>query len=103
MLSPLDESIQRHIDEACATSLANLYRTLLTCELIVPIVGEVSRVDSAHSSLPLRCIRLSDGTGCLPVFASVSRLLEWKPEGALYVPLLGLNLFRAARDVPAID
>ena len=103
MTSPIEAAANKHIDERSTASLQNLYRLMLSGKLLVPVFASLSKDASGRTDVPARCIRLPNGEGCLPVFTSVGRLLEWRKEGSEYVEMPGRTLFEMARAMTEID
>jgi hypothetical protein len=103
MSNSLEEAIWKQIHERSQPSLWNLYEVLLEGNLLVPVFERLKTDSIGRTDVPVICVRLSDGEGCLPVFTSVKRLLEWKQNGAKYIEMRGRALFEMANGIPEID
>ena len=103
MTNPIEEAINGHIHQRSQSSLQDLYQALLAGDLLIPVFAEVATDASGRTDVPVTCVRLPTGEGCIPAFTSVSRLLEWKKMGSEYVQLPGKTLFKMAADMPEID
>ena len=86
-----------------SASLRNLYQAILSGTLAVPLFADLAKDPCGRTDVPVRCIRLPDGEGCLPVFTSAGRLLEWYKEGSKYAEMPGRTLFEMVSAMPEID
>lgn len=84
-------------------NLSRLEHVLLAEKLIVPVSGDVAEVADGSLDIPAVCLRLADGSGALPTFTSVERLLSWEAEGCEFVSLTGRQVLAMARDMESID
>jgi hypothetical protein len=103
MPNPIEDAAQEHILTKSPESLRNLYQAMLSGTLIVPLFADLAKDGAGKTDVPVRCIRLPDGEGCVPVFTSVGRLLEWKKEGSKYAEMPGRTLFEMVRAMSEID
>jgi hypothetical protein len=103
MVDSIEEAILRHIREKSPASLRGLYEALLAGNLLVPVFSELTRDASGRTDVPVSCIRLPNGEGCIPAFTSVARLLECRQAGSQYAELPGPTLFKMASGMPEID
>ena len=103
MSSPMEDAILCHIHEQSPTSLRRLYESLLAGNLIVPLASELTTDANGRTDVPVICIRLPDGEGCLPAFTSITQFLEWKGVGTPYTSLPVSQLFNMAMGMPEID
>jgi hypothetical protein len=99
----IEDAALLHIDRRCKASLGNLYRSLLSGTLVVPLFAALTKDAAGRTDVPVRCIRLADGEVCVPVFTSVDRLLEWKKDGSKYTEMCGRRLFEMVTAMPEID
>jgi len=103
MSDTIEEAAQNHIRDKSHASLRDLYNALLSGTLVVPLFADLAKETGGRTDVPVRCIRLSDGEGCLPVFTSVDRLREWKTDGSKYAEMPGRTLFEMVNAMPEID
>jgi hypothetical protein len=103
MTKSIEDAAQAHIRDNSQDSLRGLYRALLSGRLVVPLWVEPTKDAAGHTKMPVRCVRLPNGEGCLPVFTSVDRLLEWKKDGSVYAEMPGDTLFKMVSAMQEID
>ena len=99
----IEDAAWEHIRERSPGSLKALYKAMVSGKLLVPLSGEIDKGSPGQARLPVRCVRLSNGAGCVPAFTSVGRLLEWKSEGSKYAELTGPALFDMVTRMPEVD
>jgi hypothetical protein len=99
----IEEATLEHIQTQSRASLRKLYQALLSETLLVPLFADLTEKAPGQTDVPVRCVRLSDGKGCLPVFTSVARLLEWQKEGSKYAEMPGRTLFEMVSAMPEVD
>jgi hypothetical protein len=99
----IEDAALEHIRTMSAASLRNLYQALLSGRLMVPLSADLTKDAAGRTDVPVQCIRLSNGDGCVPVFTSVDRLLEWKKEGTKYAEMPGPTLFVMVSGMLDID
>lgn len=83
-------------------NLSRLEHVLLAEKLLVPVAGDVDEFAKDLWDIPAICLRLEDGSGALPTFTSVKRLLTWEP-GCKFVSLTGRQVLGMARDMEVVD
>lgn len=84
-------------------NLSRLEHVLLAEKLIVPVAGDVDEFAKDLWDIPAICLRLEDGSGALPTFTSLKRLLTWEAEGCKFVSLTGRQVLGMARDMEVVD
>jgi hypothetical protein len=103
MTNAIEDAAFAHIREKSPASLRELYMALLSGTLLVPLAADLKTDHAGRTDVPARCIRLADGQGCLPVFTSETRLLEWQPMGAKFAEMSGPALFNMVTAMPEVD
>lgn len=98
----IEEAITRFSADRTDDNLALLEHVLLAEKLIVPVAEGVEEIAQDHWDIPAICLRLEDGSGALPTFTSVKRLLTWEPDGCKYVSVTGRQVLGMARDMEAV-
>jgi hypothetical protein len=99
----VEESIRTHIREKSSASLRKLYESLLAGKLLIRLFSATTTDASGRTDVPVNCIRLPDGAGCLPAFTSLARFLESNEVGTLYTELRGAELFKMVSNMQEID
>ena len=92
----IDDAILSYLRDHDEASLHSLHVAILRGELVVPIADPVQTVAPSHHDVPVICVRTSSGIGAIPAFTSVSKLLNWAPEGSQYALLTGRQLLSVA-------
>jgi hypothetical protein len=103
MSNAIEEAVQNHIQNKSRVSLCGLYQAMLSGTLLVPLFADLAKDATGRTDVPVRCIRLPNGEGCLPVFTSADRLREWKAEGSKYAEMPGSTLFEMVSGMPEVD
>lgn len=96
MASRLDDAIVAYTKDRTDARFLSMYKTLLAEDFCVPVSEPVQEIQSGHHDVPVICMRMEDGTGALPVFTTMEHLVQWKPEGCLYISLVGRALIAMA-------
>jgi hypothetical protein len=103
MLNSIEKAAQLHIEHRSSESLQVLYKAILSGEFLVPLFADLAKDSARGTDVPVRCVRLPNGEGCLPVFTSVERLLEWKRNGSKYTEMPSRMLFEMVSAMPEVD
>ena len=98
-----DDSILCYLDQQTDAALTRLYESFMGVDVLVPLASEVTEVGQREFDVPAICVRAESGEGMLPVFTTMNHLLEWKPQGCLYVELRGREVLAMAKDMTAVD
>ncbi len=95
-MNPIDDAINRHIDEQTAESLDGLYTAFLSGKLFIATDGRWNPNPAGETTIRAVCLKKKNGQFCLPAFTSRKHLWEWMPEDPPSVKLPGLSLFQLA-------
>jgi len=99
----IEEAALHHIREKSRASLRNLYEAMLSSKLLVPLAAKLTRNAVGQTDVPVVCLRLPNGEGCLLAFTSEARLLEWRREGSLYAEMPARTVFKMASGMLEVD
>lgn len=103
MPNPIEVAIVSFSADRTDDNLSRLEHVLLAEQLILPVAGDVEEVTKDVWDVPAICLRLEDGSGALPTFTTVERLLTWEPEGCKFVSVTGRQVLGMARDMESVD
>ena len=95
-MNPIDDAINRHIDEQTPASLDGLYTAFLSGTVFIATDGNPNPLPATNATIRAVCIKKKNGELCLPAFTSLEHLWEWKPEDPPSAELPGLSFFQLA-------
>lgn len=103
MVSRLENIISAYTKKEPGAEFVSIYKVFLVENLCVPVSRPAHEIRAGVHDISCMCIRMSDGTGALPVFTTMDHLLQWKPGGCLYITLTGRSVVGMAIGMDSIS